>query len=447
MSGKRTSLQQILITFFVLTSFAFAEQLPFPRAIQLALTHSPAMGIATADQVKAQQAYLETRNGYLPNVVVGSGIGYSYGYPLSLEGSAPSIFNVNYQSTVLNFALREFTKSAKLEWSAASKNTEDQRKDVILDAALTYLQLDKLTSEIKVARTQQDDANKLTEIVGQRIQQGVDNQMELTRAKLLTARTHMRVVQMEGDADVLRTHLSQLTGLPAGSIETATESIPKLPEFDQQEDLPNKALGNSVALRVANEHAEAQAFRAKGEWKVLYPSFDLVAQYGLFSKYNNYEDFFRKFQRNNATFGVAIRFPFLNFSQRAHAEQAEAEAVKAKKQVEAVKNQVSEQTLKLQRAVRQLSAAQQVAQLEYQLSQGEAEATQIRAESGAGAPPNPSERAAPSGAVTARDVSNARIQASDKYSQYLDTSFELDKARLQLLRATGELEGWAITPK
>jgi hypothetical protein len=33
---------------------------------------------------------------------------------------------------------------------------------------------------------------------------------------------------------------------------------------------------------------------------------------------------------------------------------------------------------------------------------------------------------------------------NDKYSTYLDTSFELEKARLQLLRATGKLEGWAL---
>jgi hypothetical protein len=46
--------------------------------------------------------------------------------------------------------------------------------------------------------------------------------------------------------------------------------------------------------------------------------------------------------------------------------------------------------------------------------------------------------------VSARDVANAKLQVGDKYSQYVDTSFELDKARLQLLRATGELENWAL---
>ncbi len=418
---------------------AWCEQVTFQRAIQLALQHSPNISVATADQVKAEQVYRETRNQYLPNLVFGSGLGWSYGFPLSLEGAAPSIFNVNYQSVLYNPALSDFSKSAKLEWNASAKNTDDQRKDAILDAAVTYLQLDKVTSEAKVLRTQEADAKKLADIVAQRVQQGVDSQVELTRAKLVAARVHMKVVEMEGNADLLRTHLSQLTGLPADSIETATESVPKLPEVDQQADLAGKALENSNSLKIANQHAEAQQFRAKGEWKALYPEFDLVAQYGLFAKFNNYQDYFLKFQRNNATMGVSIRFPFLNLAQRSRAAQAEAEAVKAKKQVEMVKNQVSSETLKLQRAVRQLSAAQQVAQLEYQLAQSDVESTQIRAESGAAPAPGQ-----PSQAVTARDVSNVRIQAADKYSQYLDTTFELDKTRIQLLRATGELEAWAV---
>jgi outer membrane protein len=443
MFASRFIVKPALVILVILGSLpGWSEQITFQHAIQLAIQHSPNVGVALADQIHAEQAYRETHNQYLPNVVVGSGLGYSYGYPLSLEGSAPSLFNVNYQSTLFNPSLREFSKSAKLEWNAATKNTDDQRKDALLDTATTYLQLDKVTAELKVLRGQQDDTNTLAEIVSHRVEQGIDSHVELTRAKLIAARVHMRVVEMEGNIDLLRTHLSQLTGLPPDSIETATESIPKLPEVDQQADLAAKAVDNSLSLKVANEHAEAQQFRAKGEWRALYPSLDLVAQYGLFSKYNNYEEFFRKFQRNNATFGIGIRFPFLNFVQRARAAQADAEAVKARKQADMAKNQVSSDTLKLQRSVRQLAAAQEVAHLEYQLAEADAQSTQIRADAGA-APP----AGQPGQTVTARDVSNARIQSAEKYSQYLDTRFELDKARLQLMRATGELEGWATPPK
>lgn len=437
--------RSVIVLSFIAGIACWPEEITFQRAIHLALEHSPAIGIAVADQLHAEGAYQETYNQYKPNLTFGSGLGYSYGYPLTIEGSAPSVFNVNYSSTVYSPALREFLKSAKLQWSASSKSAEDQRIDVILDTALTYVQLDKLLAEAKLLAAQQTEAQNLVTIVSQRVQQGVDSELELTRAKLVDARMQMQIAQIDGNVDVLRTRLSQLTGMPADSLTTDTESIPELPEIDQRADLASEALANSNAVKAADERAQAEAYRAKGEWRSAYlPSFDLGAQYGLFSNaLNNYQDFFLKFQRNNASFGLVIRLPILNFVQHAKADEAAADALRAKNQARQVKDQVSTQTLQLQRAVRQLAAAEQVAHLEYQLAQSEAETTQIRA--GQDTAPSPS--AAQQPAVSARDVANARLQVSDKYSQYVDASFDLEKARMQLLRATGELENWALRSK
>ncbi|HMG99858.1 MAG TPA: hypothetical protein VK555_00530, partial [Terriglobales bacterium] len=71
-----------------------AEPLPLQRAVQLALSHSTASGAASADEQRAFASYHEARNQYLPQAIVGSGLGASWGFPLTLEGSAPSIINV-----------------------------------------------------------------------------------------------------------------------------------------------------------------------------------------------------------------------------------------------------------------------------------------------------------------------------------------------------------------
>jgi len=422
-----------------------AEPLPFQRAVQLALAHSPAMQMATAEQVKAQQAYFESRNAYLPQLTFGSGIAKTYGFPLSIEGSAPAVFQVSYQSALVNFAQREFIRSAQHEVNASSLNKEDQRKAVILETSLAYMQLDILTSQLAVLHRQQDEARHLENIVAQRAQQGVDSQMEVTRARLATARVRMRVADLEGSADLQRQKLSQLTGLPAQNIETVPESIPKLPEVSQEEDLPDKAVASSPVVKMAEEKVTASDIRARGEHKVFYPAIDLVVQYGLFSKYNNYDLYFNHFQRNNATLGVSIRVPFLNFVQRSRAAQADAEAVRVKQQAETVKDQVSAETLHQQRQVRQLAAAQQVAFLEYQLAQSQAEALQIRVEAGTGTGPTPANLPEPAVApANPRDLANARLLANDRYNTYLDTTFELERARMQLLRSTGEIESWAL---
>lgn len=421
---------------------ALAEPLPFRRVMELAAQRASA-STAAADQQRAQAGYTEARNMFLPQLVVGSGLGKTFGFPMSIEGSAPSVFNLNYQSFLINPAQREFIKSAKQNWLASASTAQDQRNATLLETAITYIQLDTLTARLHVLQQQQDEANRLVSIVNARVEAGVEPQLELTRSQLAAAQVRMRLVDASGAADVLRERLAQLTGLPAASIETVNESIPDVPDVSRDQNLVPAVLSSSPVVKAAEQTAAAKALRAKGEHKMMYPAVDAVASYGLFSRFNNFDLFFKQFERHNATLGVAVRFPFLNFPQRAVAEGADADAVKARRQSDATKQQVSTETLKLARSVEQLSAAQQVAQLDYQLAQAQADALQERIRAAApgvvataGQPPSP--------APGPRDLQMARLQASDKYSTYLDTTFELDKTRLQLLRATGRLEGWAL---
>lgn len=422
------------IAFLCLTLVAevAAEPLPFRRALELALQHSGATAIAAAEQVRAQQSYLELRNLYFPQVIVGSGLGFSDGMPLSLEGVAPSVFNVNTQQYLLNLANQDFMRAAKTEWNATEAQKQDARDQVVLETALTYIQLDQLTSSIQVLRQQAQASARAEEITGQRVHEGVDSQVELTRARLNSARARLRAAELQGSADVLRLRLAQLTGLLADSIETMPESIPDLPSPPQDQDLASKAVSLSPAVKLAEQQARAKEYRASAEHKQLLPTIDIAGQYAVLARFNNYDQFFLRFQRNNVTAGVEIRFPLFNFSQRAHAEAADAEALKARRQADSVRHQVSTETLKLQRAVQQLAAARDVAQLEHQLALSDVDAVQAKVEAGA---------------ATLRDQENARAAEHDKYAAYLDASFGLQKAELQLLRATGELQAWAMAAK
>jgi outer membrane protein TolC len=439
----RRSLRPFCCVFLLaISANLIAEPLPFRRAMELVAQHGAA-SVAAAEQARAHATYLEARNMFLPQMVVGSGLAKTYGFPLSIEGSAPAVFNLNYQSFLFNPAQRDFIKSAKQGWMAATSGTQDQRDATLLEAAISYIQLDTLTSRVRLLNQEQEEAYRLVSVVSDRVQAGVDSQMELTRAKLSAAQVRMKLADAEGAADVLRERLSQLTGVPPAAIETVNESIPDVPDLSQHPDIVGTALSKSPAVKAAEQEAASRELRARGEHKLMLPAVDAVGQYGLFSRYNGYDLYFTRFQRNNATLGVAVRFPFLNFPQRARAEAADADAVKAKRQTEVTKRQVSTDTLKLARAVKQLAAAEQVAQLDYQLSLAQADALQARIQAAApGAPAAPGQPAAPPPGP--RDLQLARIQMNDKYSIYLDTSFELEKVRLQLLRAAGKLEGWAL---
>src|SRR5215831_11584894 len=87
-----------ILTVFLFPTALLADPIPLKRVVELALAHATGAAIAAADEQKAAASYRELRDSYIPQLSTGAGLGWSYGFPLGLEGSAPSLFNVNAQS-------------------------------------------------------------------------------------------------------------------------------------------------------------------------------------------------------------------------------------------------------------------------------------------------------------------------------------------------------------
>jgi outer membrane protein TolC len=434
-----------ILTVFLLPCSLLAEPVPLKRVVELALSHATGAAIAAADEQHAAAAYRELRDNYIPQLSTGSGLGYSYGFPLALEGNPPSLFNITTQSALLNPALRNLVRAAKVDSAAASLKTKDQRNQIIQDAALSYAELAKWEERLDKLKETEADANKMQAAVAERVKEGVDTELDGTRARLSAARVRLRIAEAQGAADVLREHLSKLTGLPAANIQTDRDSIPE-PHSATADDAVRDSAASSPSVEAAVEHARAQYLRAQAEHKALWPSIDFAAQYALLSKFNNFQNYYipskpctvsgisvlcvtNNFQQNNATVGVSIRFPLFNASQRSRAQAADADALKATKQAEAARNQVSEETLRLQRSVAQMQAARDVSQLEYEIAEKTLTAVQTRIDAGS---------------ATLHDLDDARSQASERFITLQDVTFELERSQLGLLRSTGDLEKWAL---
>ncbi len=438
----------LIAALLFLPTSLLAEPLTLKHAVELALQHANGAAIAAAEQQSATANVRELRDNYVPQLTTGTALGWSYGFPLSLAGSAPSIFNVNMQSALFHPELRSFVHAAQSESTAAGFRTKDQRNQIIQDTVLSYAELEKWEQRLDRLHEIYPDVQKMQAAVADRVKEGIDSELDGTRARLSEARLRLRMAEAQGAADVLREHLSKLTGLAAAGIQTESDSLPTFPAVPA-DDEPNKAAEASPAVQSAVEHARAQFLRAQGEHRTLLPSADFGAQYALFSTFNNYQNYYipertctvsigtflcpaSNFQRNNATVGVSIRIPIFNATQRARAAVADADAVKAKKQADAARNQVSEETLRLQRSVSQLQAAHDVANLEYEIAQKSVEAVETRMK-----------------AATANlhDLDNVRTQSSEKLIALQDVTFELERTQIALLRATGSLETWVLGVK
>ena len=408
---------------------AAPSSITFREAVDLALQHSGVMGIAAVNQWRSMKAYEEARNHYLPQLTVGSGLGYSYGFPLTLEGSAPSVVNFTSTQSLFNLSLKQFIKAAKIQWKAESLDVEDKKNAVILDVALSYEQLSNVGDKLITLKKAQDAADKAQYTSEQRVKQGIDPQLDVTKSQLVAARIRLRIAEAEGQQDVLREHLSKLVGLMPSEIEVVPDSMPALPLISQEDDYATRAVANSPSVRFAEQKAVAADANAKGEHRALWPFADLASQYAYLAKFNNYDLYFLRYSANNLAAGLNVKFPFLNNVQKSHAKQADADAIIAHKQADLTRNQVREDALKLQRSIRQLQAARDVAKLDWQVSEGELEAIGPRMQTGT---------------ATLRDQQNAELDTNDKHAVYLDAEFDLAKAELQLLRITNELENWAI---
>jgi outer membrane protein TolC len=443
-AGIRRSFLGVVL--LLLPASLVAEPISLKQAVELALQHSSSAAIATAEQKNASAGYRDVRDNYLPQIVVGAGIGPSYGFPLALAGSAPAIFNLTAQSALLHPELQSFIRSAQSESAATGFRVKDERDQIIQDTVLSYAELEKWEQRLDRLREIYPDEQQMQTAVADRVKEGIDSELENTKARLSVARLKLRMAEAQGSAEVLREHLSKLTGVPSANIQTEGDTLPAFPDVASDAGAPNQAADNSPAYKSAVEHARAQYMRAQGEHRSLLPTADFAAQYAEVSTFNNYQAYYNpakpcttslgtllcssgRFQRDNATVGVSIRIPVFNASQRARAQAADADAAKARNQADATHNRLAEETLRLQHAVIQMQDAHDVAELEYEIAQKNIETVETRMKTGT---------------ANLHDLDAGRTQASEKLIALQDVSFELERTQVALLRTTGDLESWAL---
>src|SRR5512142_173315 len=84
--------------------FARAEvrNLTLRQTVEAAMKQNPDIALARLDEEKARQGVRVARDPFTPRLSVGSGLAYSYGFPMSVEGSAPTVFQARMNEFILN---------------------------------------------------------------------------------------------------------------------------------------------------------------------------------------------------------------------------------------------------------------------------------------------------------------------------------------------------------
>jgi len=402
-------------------------QISFTTAVDLALRNSPKVLMAQANVDKARAALEESKDVYIPSVSAGSGLGYSYGFPVG----QPSIFNFTSQSLIFNYSQRDYVRGARSALDAANLALKDAREAVAEDAALSFLTLDRDTQRQATLVEQAGFAARLVAIVQERLDAGQDTSIDFTSARLTAAQIRLARLRADDEVAIDQAHLARLLGLPAQALSVSSNSLPAFPTSPDLGVAPM----TSPAVNAAYATARSKRQIAFGDSRYLWrPQIYFAAQYNRFTKYNNYDLYYKNFQHNNAGIGIQIQLPIFDMAHRAKARESAADAAHAEHEADMARDQFLEGRLKIQHSTAELAARAEVATLDQQLAQQQLDALLVQMKSGTGNSSAPQ--------MTPKDEQTSRIAERQKFLDVLDANFQMRQAEINLLRQTGELEGW-----
>jgi outer membrane protein TolC len=419
-----------LLVFFPACKSASA-QISLVSAVDLALKSNPRVRLAQADVDKSTAILKESKDVYIPAVTVGSGLGWSYGYPLG----QPSVVNATVQGVVLSWSQRDYIRASRLGLQAAILNFDEARAAVEEDTVVTYLALDRDLAREQALDEELSAAEQLVTIVTDRLNAGVDTGIDLTQAKLTAAQIHLNYLNAQDDRALDQQKLADLIGLPSTNLATVHDSVPRLGAPTQEQ--ARITLPASPSVQAALESAQAKQHIAWGDQRKLYrPQVFLATQYSLFAKFNNYQLYFppNTFRYNNAGIGVQVSWPIFDRALKDRAAESAADAAHALADYENARIKDREGHVQLARSTLTLAAKAEVADLQQQLAAQQLEAIRTQLQASA-ANPNVPQR-------TPKDQAIASVDERGKYIALLNSRYDLQQAQVQLMRAEGNLDTW-----
>lgn len=414
----------------VSTQAAEVVSLDLKSALKRASEQSPDVLLSRFDESNAQHAVQVARDPFSPKVAVGSGLAYTYGFPMSIEGSAPSLFQLKATQSLINRPQSYMLAKAKVEAKGASQVVQQRRDEVLERTAKLYLDADRATRNLKIVNSQIENMEAVMSTIQSRVDEGRALPIEAQRADVNLKRSRQRQRILAADLKQVEHTLAFVLGYEAEDrVTVAGEAAIDVPIAGEENEAIKEALDNSRELRKLQSDLQAKTLEVQANKSAWMPQVDLIAQYALFSRFNNLDQYFNRFQTNNAQLGVSFKFPIVpGPASSAMAAQAQNEISRLRLQVTNTRNRIELDTrkvfedLQLHKENRELAKADlDVAREQIQIHLAQVE----------------------EGKANRRQVEESRFIEAEKWLAYWDAQYLYDRARISLLAATGGLSALA----
>jgi len=407
---------------------ANSSTLTLQQAVALAEQNSSDLKLARMQYNVALREAGVDRASFLPNLYTGSGAAYTYGFPSLPGGNAPAVFQLDYTQSLFNPELKAEQHAAEERAKSEKLEIDRIQSDVIARTATAYLELAEVRHSLQLLAQEQASAEKVLQVTQERIAANQELPIEETKDQLSLAQVNESLIKLQGRDAVLSRQIRDLTGLP----DDAPLEVEQQDQANFADDFAQESDGQIVGLVVQNDKGIAEAERDEAAKRELlrgarlsyWPTIDLVGQYSILSKFNNYDEFYKTFQRNNVNVGAQITIPLFAAKTSANVALAKSQLEASEANLTTKREQVRSGAEEQWQNLRELEASRDVANWALKLAQQTLELQQSKLQQGQ---------------ATLGDVEQAQLDESEKFVEFLDANFAEQKAQIALLQATGQL--------
>jgi outer membrane protein TolC len=396
------------------------------EAVGRTVAQNPDITLARLDEENARHGVQVARDPFAPRVNVGSGLAYSNGFPMSIEGSAPSIVQARATQFLFNRQQSHAVAQAKEQVRGAGFEVASKRDEVAYRTALFYLDAERAARVVTLARKDAESLQTVLAAIQAQVKEGRALPLAEKQAALQLARARQVAEALDSDQANAETQLAIAVGFSADDrVRPVAEQrlAAALPE--SEEHAVRAALEANKELRKLQSQIAAKGLEMRGEKAARLPRVDLVAQYGLFAKFNHYEDYFRTFQRHNGQIGVSFQVPvFSGPGVKAQMSQTETDISHLRVQLNSARNQISADLQQSFREVKKAGMAAEVARLDLEVAREQLSVNLAQMQEGR---------------LSLRQVEEARVLENGKWIAFYDAQYAVEKARWSVLRLTGDL--------
>ncbi|HWE48665.1 MAG TPA: TolC family protein [Bryobacteraceae bacterium] len=399
--------------------------LTLKQAVDRAVAQNPDAVMARLDELKAVQGIGVANGPFTPHFAVGSGVAYSNGFPLSIEGSAPAAFQAKADQYIFNRPQTYAVAQAKESARGAGFATGEKNDEIVFRVASLYIDAARASRLAASARKQLDSLEKVLQTAQARVEEGRELPITAQQANVNLLRARQRFMALESDREFAGRSLAATLGYSANDEvkPVQDEQTPAIPASEQA--AVQTALDSSKELKRLESNYSAKGLEIKGDKAQRLPRVDLVAQYALLTKYSHYDEYFAHFQRNNGQVGASIQIPIiLGGSAKAVLQQAESDRLHISAELEAARNKIMLDIHQSYQEIQKADIGKQLAQADLDLARSQLSVILEQMNEGR---------------ATLSAVEEARFNEDEKWIAFYDAQFTVERARLNVLRQTGEI--------